>query len=131
MRSGISLFSRSRSLAIGLTSASTKSRTDRRIISCSGVTRGIVWLLAGIAFANQHRPLVLEHFFAALVVSGGAKLDHAAIRTRGIALGEHQRLGRDRISRIHRLEKLEFFIAEMRDRALAQIFDRNTEHHVH
>src|SRR3981081_615670 len=131
MRSGISFFSRSRSLAIGLTSASTKSRTERRIISCSGVTRGIVWLLAGIAFANQHRPLVLEHLFAALVMSGGAKFHDAAIGTRGVALGEHQRLGRDRIAGIHGREKLEFLVAEMRNRALAQIFDRKPEHHVH
>src|SRR6266481_6198841 len=131
MRSVISLFSRSRSFAIGLTSASTKSRTERRIISCSGVTSGIVWLLAGIAFANQHRPLVLEHLFAALVVSGGAKLDHPAIGFRGIALGKHQRLRRDRVTGIHGREELEFLVAEMRNRALAQIFDRKPEHHVH
>src|ERR1700720_1500106 len=81
MRSGISLFSRSRSFAIGLTSASTNSRTDRRINSCSGVTSGIVMLLRG-SLADQDRALVLEHLLAALVVTGGAELDDAAIGPR-------------------------------------------------
>src|ERR1700675_4611460 len=103
MCSGISWLLRSRSLAIGLTSASTKSRTERRMSSCSAVTRGILDLLLlargrGVAFANQHRPLVLEHFFAALVVAGGAKLDDAAIGPRSVALREHQRLRRDRVA---------------------------------
>src|SRR6202030_1157807 len=131
MRSGISLFSRSRSLAIGLTSASTKSRTERRIISCSGVTRGIVWLLAGIAFANQHRPLVLEHLFAALVMAGGAKLDDSTVRLRGVALRQPHRLRGDRVAGIHSRDEFEFLVAEMRNRALAEIFHRQPEHHVH
>src|ERR1700723_3831911 len=132
MRSGISLFSRSRSFAMGLTSASTNSRTDRRINSCSGVTSGIVMLLRGrVALANQDRALVLEHFFAALVVAGGAELDDAAIGPRGIALRQHQRLRRDRIAGVNRLVPLHFFVAEMRDRTLAQILDRQPEDHVH
>src|ERR1700719_3543240 len=132
MRSGISLFSRSRSFAMGLTSASTNSRTDRRINSCSGVTSGIVMLLRGrVALANQDRALVLEHLFAALVVAGGAEFDDAAIGPRSVALGQHQRLRCDRVAGIKRLVPFHFFVAEMRDRAIAQILDRKPEHHVH
>src|SRR3984957_17846417 len=132
MRSGISLFSRSRSFAIGVTPASANSRTDRRINSCSGVTSGIVMLLRGrVALANQDRPLVLEHLFAALVVAGGAELDDAAIGPRGVALGEHQRLGSDRVAGVNRLVPFHFFVAEMRDGAFAQVLDRKPEHHVH
>src|SRR5208283_444938 len=183
MRSGISWLLRSRSLAMGLTSASTNSRTERRINSCSGVTSGIVcsWqaideslpapsllsppqksegedcgrkpvlrsvlksnsrkdssrsflntLLRGrVALANQDRPLVLEHLFAALVVAGGAEPDDAPVGPRGIALGEHQRLGSNRVAGINRLVPLHFFVAEMGNRAFAQVLDRKAEHHVH
>src|SRR6266404_5637412 len=84
-----------------------------------------------IALANQDRTLVFEHLFAALVVAGGAELDDAAIGLRSIALGEHQRLRRDRVAGINRLVPFHFFVAEMRDRAFAEILDRQSEHHVH
>src|SRR5579863_3957394 len=101
MCSGISWLLRSRSLAIGLTSASTKARTERRISSCSGLTSGIVrYSSGGIAFANQNGALVFEHVGAVLIEAGGAKLGVAAVRARGIALGEHQRLRGDRIAGI-------------------------------
>src|SRR6202167_5363252 len=89
--------------------------------------RGTGW----IALANQDRALVLEHLFAALVVAGGAELDDTAIGPRGVALGEHQRLRRDRVAGINRLVPLHFFVAEMRNRAFAQVLDRKPEHHVH
>src|SRR5260370_27108060 len=84
-----------------------------------------------MGLANQDRPFVLEHLFAALVVAGGAEFDDAAIGPRGVALGEHQRLRCDRVAGINRLVPFHFFVAEMRDRALAQILDRKSDHHVH
>src|SRR5208282_6019343 len=117
MCSGISLFSRSRSFAIGFTSASTKSRTDRRISSCSAVTSAIFRSpCLHVALANEHRTLVFEHLFAALVVARGAKFHHAPVGPRGVALFQHQRLGGERITRVDGLQVLELLVPEMGDR---------------
>src|SRR5579875_221961 len=133
MCSGICASWRSRSLAIGTTSCSTNSRTERRISSCSGVTDGIVASLlggAGIAFANQHWPLVLEHLLAALIESRGAKLHHPAVGARGFALGQHFGLRSQRIAGIDSGEELDLLVSQMGDRTFAEVLHRQAEDHV-
>src|SRR5580658_9559712 len=131
MCSGISLFWRSRSLAIGLTSFSTKSRTERRISSCSSVVIGMRASLLRRSLSNKDRALVLEHLLAGLVESGGAKLDDAAIGPRSIALGQHLGLRGQCVAGIDGREELHLLVAEMRDGALAQVLDRQPEHDIH
>src|SRR5271154_5752031 len=104
MCSGTCASWRSRSFAIGTTSCSTNSRTERRISSCSGVTNGILISLlgrTGLAFADQYWTLVLEHLLAALVEPGSAEFHYPAVGPRGFPLGQHLGLRGQGVARIN------------------------------